>query len=149
MEENLNIDKVIEELFKVIEDKKSKIAKLEKPNYKTNMSFLLDENNNLSAINLHTKNDPVYLVKLLAKLSTLKKEFDVICKQLDLNLEFTYSNYSYLDWKEDILALIAKVTIKKEKDDLDKKEAKLNLLISPEQRRKLEVELLRKQLIED
>ena len=140
-------DKVIEELFKVIQDKKSKIDKLEKPNYKTNMSFLLDENDKLSVINLHTKTDPIYLVKLLANLSTLKKEFDLICKENNLNLEFIYSNYSYSDWKEDILALIAKLTIKKEKDDLDNKEAKLNLLISPEQRRKLEVELLRKELI--
>lgn len=145
MEEN--IDKVIEDLLKLIQEKKSKIAKLEKPNYKTNMSFLLDENNNLSAINLHTKKDPIYLVKLLAKLSLLKKEFDLICKENNLNLEFIYSNYSYSDWKNDILALIAKLTIKKEKDDLDNKEAKLNLLISPEQRRKLEVELLRKELI--
>jgi hypothetical protein len=141
-----NIDDVIADLFKVIEDKKSKIAKLEKPNYKTNMSFLLNENDNLSAINLRVINDPVYLVKLLANLTNLRNEFININKLFSLNLDFTYSNYSYEDWRDDILALIAKVTIKKEKDDLDKKEAKLNLLISPEQRRKLEVELLRKQL---
>ena len=141
-----NIDDVIADLFKVIEDKKSKIAKLEKPNYKTNMSFLLNENDKLSVINLRVINDPVYLVKLLANLTNLRNEFININKLFSLNLDFTYSNYSYEDWRDDILALIAKVTIKKEKDDLDKKEAKLNLLISPEQRRKLEVELLRKQL---
>lgn len=144
MEEN--IDKVIEDLLKLIQEKKSKIAKLEKPNYKTNMSFLLNENDKLSVINLRVINDPVYLVKLLANLTNLRNEFININKLFSLNLDFTYSNYSYEDWRDDILALIAKVTIKKEKDDLDKKEAKLNLLISPEQRRKLEVELLRKQL---
>lgn len=140
-------DKKIQELWNVVQQKKAQIAKLEKPNYKTNLSFVLDEQNATARINLQVINDIPTLVKQLARLTTMKKAFDDICFDLDLNEEFKHCGFTYDEWKHDIIAIIRKVNIKKEKDDLAHKEKRLNDLISPEEKERLELEAIEKELM--
>ena len=140
------LDKKVQELYDIIQLKKSQITKLERPNYKTNLSYVVSEFNDTQRVNLQVVNDVSLLVKLLAQLTLLKNKYDEINIELGLNTEFKLSGFSYDDWKSDFVSIINKINIKKEKDDLAIKEAKLNSLISPEEKRRLDIEALTKEL---
>lgn len=141
------LDEKVQKLYSIIQNKKAKIAKLEKPNYKTNLSFPYNEFSDTQKVNLHVINDIPTLIKLLANLSILKKEYDLICDDINIDNKFIYGGYSYEDWENDIVSIINKLNIKKEKDDLANKEKKLNCLISPEEKRRLDIEALESELL--
>jgi hypothetical protein len=140
------LDQKVRELYDIIQSKKAQIAKMERPSYKTNLSYVINENVDNVRINLQVVNDVNVLVKILAQLNILRVEYENICFDLNLKCDFKYSGYSYDDWKHDITSMINKINIKKEKDDLATKEAKLNTLISPEEKRRLDIEALSKEL---
>lgn len=142
------LDKKVQELYNVIQAKKAKIAKIERPNYKTNLSFPTSLNDDSRRINLQVYNDIPSLIIMLANLQTTKIQFDNISEELDIKAEFMYGGYKFEDWKHDFIAIINKVNIKKEKDDLASKESKLNLLVSPEEKRRLDIEALAKELVD-
>lgn len=140
------LDQKVRELYDIIQSKKAQIAKMERPSYKTNLSYVINENVDNVRINLQVVNDVNVLVKLLAQMNILRVEYENVCFDLGLKSDFKYSGFSYDDWKHDITSMINKINIKKEKDDLATKEAKLNTLISPEEKRRLDIEALSKEL---
>lgn len=143
----ISLDSKVQKLFDIIQKKKANLATLERPNYKTNLSFIIDENDTSKRINLLVINDSVRLLKILAGISLLKKEFDTLSQANSLELEFTYSGYSFDDWLNDITTLINRNNIKRVKDDLAIFEGKLSQLVSPEEKRRMEIEALEKELL--
>lgn len=140
------LDQKVRELYDIIQSKKAQIAKMERPSYKTNLSYVINECVDNVRINLQVVNDVNVLVKLLAQMNILRVEYENLCFDLGLKSDFKYCDFSYDDWKHDITSMINKINIKKEKDDLATKEAKLNTLISPEEKRRLDIEALSKEL---
>jgi hypothetical protein len=140
------LDDKVKKLFDLVQEKKSQIAKLEKPSYKTNMSFPTADGNR---VNLQTVNDPVALIKILASLKNDSTAFNGICKEKGWDFEYKHANFPYADWEADITTLINRINIKKMKDDLADKENKLNALLSPEKKRELEFAALEKELLGD
>ncbi len=137
-----SIDIKIKKLFEIIQEKKAKLAKLERPTYNTSCSF---SRYNENPCNLHVQ--PIEsLVEILGWLTVKNEAFQTACKELNLDLKFEHLGKSYDNWKEDISTIINIKNITKEKRDLQEKENKLNQLISPEERRRLEVEALEKEL---
>lgn len=140
-----NLDKKVQELVDIVEAKKAKIEKLERPQYKTNLSlpigFLETER-----INLQIVNDPVQLMKYLAYLWSQSVAFNTLCAQHDFKLKYIVGGFPVEDWQSDILTRINVVNIKSEKEDLKKKEELLSSLLSPEEIRRIKIERLEKEL---
>jgi hypothetical protein len=140
-------DSQVQKLFAIVQQKKSEIAKIEKPNWLTNCSFRMDENNPTTSINIQVVNDPAILVTAFAKLNTLSDE----CKKAAIELgvdgyKFSYCGFGFDDWKSDFQTRINKIQITKKKNELTSLENRLNSLISPELRTAMELKEIEKEL---
>lgn len=135
------IDKKVQELFDVVLKKKQEIAKLEKPNYITNMSITMEGN----TYNLHTV-DVIKLIEVLAYLSVKQTSFEEIAYSLNLKVKFKYGGFTYSDWESDIKQKIDILQINVRKKELNELESRLGSLISPELKRQMELQEIEKLL---
>jgi hypothetical protein len=142
-----NTDQIVLDLLKTVEDKKQQIGNLERPSWITNCSFKFNPDANI-AINLQTVRELATLVDIHSYLKFKMCSFKDSAAVLNLtnDVKFTYLGFSFEDWESDIKTRIAQLQIKSEKDKLARLEEKVNLLVSPEQRRVIELEKLVKEL---
>ncbi len=141
-------DQVVQELFDLVQKKKSEIAKINKPDWKTNCTFVSE---NGQRWNLHVESDVNVLINILGYLVMKSQTFETARKELNLSdkYKFTYGGYSYNDWKTDISVRIAKIEINSKVSELNKLEARLDAVLSPELKRKMEIEAISKELAEN
>ena len=142
------VDTMVLELLKKVGEKKKQIGNAERPSWNTNCSFGFDPSTN-ARINIQVVRDLEVLVDihafLMAKYNAYHKSL------LALNLTsteapFKYLGFSYEQWTEDIQTRINGLRIKAKKDELAKLEERVNALVSPEQRRAIELEKLVKEI---
>ena len=139
-------DKLIENLFKKVEAKKLLIEKLKRPEYRTNQMFSYTEDTR-EVVNLNTIGNVAGFVKILAHLLTQEQAHKKACEKLVVHgVPFKWQNHSMADWFHDIKIKVANLNIKNEKQELQRLEDKLNRLVSPEMKRKLELEAIAKEL---
>ena len=140
-------DKQVEKLFEVVQAKKAEIKKADKPNWLTNCSFRWDADSNSGSFNIQTVSDPNVLVLAYARLSMLEETSENAAKELGVeNYEFKHLGFPAADWKTDFKTRVTKINISKEKTKLAALEARLDKLVSPEQREALELEAIQKEL---
>lgn len=141
-------DKKIQELFDVVQGKKREIEIAEKPNWKTNCSFRLNEETTNGSFNLHTVSDINLLITSLGRLKSIYQNSLIVAEQLGIkDYKFRWLGYSFEDWFSDFQTRINKININKKKEELQSLETRLNSLISPELRRELELKEIEKQLM--
>lgn len=135
-------DKVLK-LIQVINEKKSEIGKINSYSYKTNFTLPTPEGNK----NLHTIGNISELYKWWAFLTPIYEAYKVLIKgDKSLGAEFKWGGYSYEDWASDIKGRIDKLSIENKKKELEQLEARLNKIVSPELRAKMELEAIEKEL---
>jgi hypothetical protein len=133
-------------LVEDIQSRKAEIAKLEKPNWRTNCSFSYEEGSS-KTINIHVESSVKNLVCIAAFL--IEKQSSYMSAALHLKVEapaFTWSGFSVTDWLEDIKTRINKLQISAKKKKLDQLETRLNAIISPELKAELELQAIEKEL---
>jgi hypothetical protein len=140
-----NNDKLVQELTKIVNEKKAAIAKAERPNWRTNCAFRYNKDSSAS-INLQVCGVVEDLVHILGFLCEKRNAFDEAQKIIGTNLEFKYLGFTFEDWSEDIKTRIDKIEITTKKKELEMLEERLNKLISPELRAQMELEEIRKSL---
>lgn len=134
-------------LIEAVKKQRGEIAKAEKPNYKTNMSYPWRENDYSQSVNLNAENKVENLVKVLAQLTTASEQYNNVVTDFKIDApKFTWGGFSLSDWEGDIIAKIAKVQISKKKEKLAALESRLNAIISPELRAQLELEAIEREL---
>lgn len=133
-----NTDKQIQELFKIVQQKKSAIIKAEKPNWQTNCSFGYDKNSSVR-INIQVSSDIVELIQVLSFLLRNEQFYFEASKILGVESEFQWMGYTLEQWKSDIQTRIDKIQISAKKKELEQLESRLNLLISPELKTEMEL----------
>jgi hypothetical protein len=138
-------DKKVQEFFKVVQQKKTEIAKAEKPDWKTNCSFSYNKDSG-SRINLQVVADVEELVMMLAFLIDKNQSFDKAQSFLGTDLEFKWMGFTFNEWKSDIQTRINKVQISKKKKELEALESRLDKLISPELKAQMELDEISKLL---
>ena len=136
-------DKLIRDLISVINQKKQEITKLERPDFKTNLSYRFDENS--PSVNLHTKNLEDLII-IYSHLLMKKDYFDKAIEKAEVKLKFSYYGFSFEEWESDILTLTKMKNISKIKSYLKEKEELLQTLVSPEELKRLEEERKAKKL---
>lgn len=143
-----NIDTMVLELLKKVEEKKQQIGSAERPSWATNCSFGFDPSTN-ARVNIQVVRELEGLVSIHAHLSNLYTNYKDSLKELGLTEKeapFKYLGFTYEQWVEDIETRIDGLRIKAKKDELATLEARVNALVSPEQRRAIELEKLVKEI---
>ena len=139
------IDKQVQELFAIVQEKKAEISKAERPNWLTNCSFRYNKNSSEST-NLQVCVDINELVSILAFVKEKSNSFNEAAKELGVKNEFNWFGFTYDEWKSDIKTRIIKIQITTKKKELELLEARLDKLISPELKAKLEIDEIKKLL---
>jgi len=132
-------DKQIQDLFKVVQAKKAEIAKAEKPNWETNTSFGYDPESS-SRQNLQVLTKVEDLVRIMAFIIEKEEFHEKANYALGTTVKFNWMGFTVAEWMADIKTRISKIEITKKKSELEKLETRLNAIISPEMRRKMELD---------
>lgn len=143
-------DQIVLDLIKEVKRRKEEIAAIDKPSFKTNCSFTFDEKDNGKQSNIKVPQLwPVKdLIGLIAFLIARCAHYLEAAQELGVENppQFTWQGFTLPEWKHDVKALIDKQLIASKKASLEDKEARLNRLVSPEQRRKLELEAIQAEM---
>lgn len=139
------IDKIVQDLFKVVQVKKEEIAKAERPNWETNCAFGYYPEQS-QRINLQVMSDVLELVQILAFVYEKHKNFDAVQEMLGTKYQFKWLGFTFDQWKADIKTRIDKIQISKKKKELEELEVRLDKLISPELKQQMELEEITKLL---
>lgn len=141
-------DKLIQQLSKIVEEKKAEISKIEKkPTWLTNCAFRYSEDTS-KVLNLNTVSDTSKLVSALSLLLSKQGEYDKACELLGVNNEgFKWFGYSVEDWVTDFKTRIGKIELTSKKKELAEIEAVLENKLSKELKDKLELEAIQKKLL--
>jgi hypothetical protein len=105
-------DKKVQDLIKLVKEKKAAISKAEKPDWKTNCSFSFSADSN-SRYNIQTVSDVDSLVGMLAFLIGQESNFSAACKALSVTSKFKWMGSSLDDWKSDIQSRINKSRLRR------------------------------------
>jgi len=134
-------DKKTLELIETVKRERAEIAKLDRPSYKTNLSFTYIEGNRGSATNLNVETDVKKLILMAAFLTEKENSYKGAAKLLGVEKvpDFTWDGYTVAEWMQDIKTRIAKVQISAKKAKLETLEARLKKIISPELQAELEL----------
>ena len=147
-----NIDQQVLDLFNLVRTKQSEISKSERPKWTTTcvFSYSPDDTNAGSRVNIQTVTD---ISKLTDILGFLIQKFEYYNKALEAigNTKINIGNFSWMgfsidDWKSDIISRINQISVKAKKKELDTLSDRLNAIVSPEQRREMELEAIKKEL---
>ena len=133
-------------LIEEVQKRKAEIAKAEKPNWQTHCSFSYDGGGS-KGINLHVEKDVGKLVCIAAFLRDKEKSYKETADILGIEAPpFTWSTFKVSDWLQDIKTRITKIQIFDKKKKLESLEARLNKIISPELRAKMELDAIAAEL---
>ncbi len=142
------IDTMVLELLKKVEEKKQQIGNAERPSWVTNCSFGYNPESN-TRINIQVVRELEVLVDIHAFLMAKALSYHgslAVLKLTEKEAPFKYMGFSHDQWIADIQTRINQLRIKNKKDDLAKLEERVNALVSPEQRRALELAKLVKEI---
>lgn len=142
-----NADAITLKLIEQVQAKRDEIAKVNRPQWKTNCKFTFSTND--KSINLHVESNPEVLTCMAAALLSHQAYYAQAATLLGLKpSEATWDGSPVSDWIDDIKARLAKITVSEKKASLKKLEDRLNLIISPELKRQMELEAIQKELNE-
>lgn len=141
------IDKKIDELFAVVKAQKVEVEKAEKESkrsWNTNCSFKLY---GATPVNLQTATEDM-IFKSLTELLTFKGNAEEAIEILGLKKEIKHDGYSVGEWIEDFQKRIATIQLKMKKEKLKTLEDRLTSIVSPEQKREMELAAIMKEMSE-
>lgn len=142
-----NIDQAVMELLVKVQQKKKEIeAAKVRPNWKTSCSFGKDSNSTTDRVNIQVVKDPRKLLEIWAFLSSQQGLLENAEKELSLEFDGTWQNYTFSEWKEDLKTRAAQLRLEKKQKELDDLDVRVNGLVTPEQRRVMELAVLQQLL---
>jgi len=145
-------DQQISDLFNLVRGKQLEITKSERPKWITTcvFSYNPDDTNANSRVNIQTVTDIQKLIDILGLLINKFESYNKAIESLG-NIKVSKSKFYWMgftidDWKLDIVSRINQINIKTKKKELDILSDRLNAIVSPEQRREMELEAIKKEL---
>lgn len=142
-----SVDQAVMDLLIRVERKKKDIEKSKtRPSWKTSCSFGKDPNSTQDRVNIQTIREIRKLVEIYAFLKMQQDSLFSAAQELGVEYEQSWQNYSFNDWKEDIRTRIGQLSLEKKQKELEELDARVNRLVSPEQRRAMELKALQEML---
>ena len=148
-------DDVVLQLMGEISKRKAAIKAAERTAWRTNCMFAFSgDSKSSSVINLNVVADAGQLLQMAAALSTQYAAYNRVIatagQELGVEVEtpptFKWCGYTYEDWMKDIGSRLAKLQIASARQKLAALETRLNGIISPELRAKMELEAIQAEL---
>ncbi len=142
---NKTTDEIVLALLEKVKTKKAELKTLDRPTWLTNCSFSYNSEGASASerINIQTA-DINTLVHVYAFLMEKEKALVVAGEELGVNVTVKWQASPFKNWKEDIKTRISILNISSKKKELEELENRVNALVSPEQRRELELAELSK-----
>lgn len=134
-------------LIQEVQRRKAEIARIERPQWKTNCSFVFPESGSNQAINLHVESDLRKLISLAGFIMRQHEAYRDAAQELGVEVPpFLIQGYSEEHWLSDLKMRIAKLQIATKRNALEALETRLNSLISPQLRSELELQAIEAEL---
>jgi len=134
------------ELIQLVKRQKEEIAQAERPNWITNCSFSYGENGS-APISLHVEANVRSLVLIVAFLLDKERTYGEAATRLGVDAPaFQWGGFAVGDWIEDVKMRINKIQIAQKRKKLEALEERLNRIVSPELRAKMELEIIESEL---
>jgi hypothetical protein len=148
-----DIDNKINDMLKQLTAQQQELAEAEteaKKKWVTNCSFPTVYGATTAVINIQTQSEKS-LVQLLADLLAYQSHATKAAELLgvDVVVANEWGGFPIDGWISDFRTRIAKVQLAQRKQELAQLETRLNAIVSPEQRRQMELELIMQQLSKD
>ena len=140
------IDQTIQMLFAKLGERKAKVKELKAQIDKkwiTNGTFRLI--GSTSTTNIQTASAEV-LLEVASHLELLSSAQAIAAQKLGQTIDRMIQNHGINDWYADFAKRQATISLREEEAQLAQLETRLNSVLSPEERRRIEVELLEKEL---
>lgn len=131
-----DMDKIVDDLMAKVKERREKVGALQKPQWITPCSLVLPGHERL---NIQVCNDLGLLAMSCGILMRMKQDMEAASKELDVEIEPKWQNYAIDDWVNDIKLRVKVTQLKREQEKLANLESKLNKLMSPDQRRRMEL----------
>lgn len=141
-----NIDATIQQLFAKLEERKKKVAALKteiSKSWKTNGSFITS--GMPSAVNIQTATAET-IETCATQMCIVENARQAAGELLGRSISSKHGLYTKEDWVNDFKKRLATIEVREEEKQLEALEARLNSVLSPEERRRIEVEMLAKEL---
>lgn len=140
-------DELVMDLLVKVEQKKEEIkAAKKKPQWKTNCTIGYNPETTQDRINIQVVRDANKLIEIYAFLLEREEFFEHAAIDLGLPPDLTYMGYSIADWAEDLKSRAAQLSIETKQKEIEELDKRVNKLVSPEQRRAMELEALQQML---
>ena len=139
-------DEKVKELFDQVQAKKLAIEKAERPCWKTNGSFGYSANSAHDRNEIALITDTRKIVDMLAFLIDREEKSRLASEKLGVKYSFTWLGFTVDEWESDFQTRINQISIKEKQKELKEIEARLNAIISPELKAKMELEAISKLL---
>lgn len=143
-----SLDDQVLALFNTVRERQQAIQASEKPQWKTTCTIGTSETTVTDRINIQTVSDLGRLIDIHAFLLAKEDYWSKSQKALGLKmpLPFRWLGYSVSAWTVDIQTRIAQIELTVKRAELRTLEARLDKLISQDQRRELELAAIQKEL---
>lgn len=138
-------DEQVQDLLKILKEKREKLANLNAPEWKANSTFKFGRGE-ADSFEVRTNSIDTVFISALGFLMDREKSFNVASKELDLEREFRWFGHTVEEWKEDFKTRLAQIEVEKEKAEVEILEAKVNRLMSPELKKQIELDKLTQEL---
>lgn len=142
----MSIDAKITELFEVLNKQKSDLERTKKEidrKWFTNCSIVLSSHT--QPTNIQTANEKT-IIQIVSQLIQMQEYNAKAAELLNLPIQTKIDNFEINDWVEDCKKRIAMLQISSKKQKIIELEQRLNAIVSPEQRRQLELEAIAKEI---
>jgi len=138
-----SVDKQVMDLLVTLQQKKTEIAAMKsRPQWKTNCSLGKDPESTQGRCNIQVISDSAKLISLYAFLTQQENFMAAAAEELGLEFDGKWQGYQISEWKDDLKTAASRLSIKKKEEELKSLDARVNNLVSPEQRREMELEAL-------
>jgi len=140
-------DDAVMELLVRVAKKKEEIKKMKiRPQWKTNCTIGKIEDSTHDRVNIQTVRNEGVLMSLYAFLLQQEKLLNTASEELKLEYNGSWQGYSIDDWKSDLKSRANQLLIDKKEKELQVMDNRVNKLVSPDQRREMELEALQAML---
>ena len=140
------LDKQVTDMVQDVKQRRERIETLKKPQWNTTCSLQLPGHDRL---NIQIEKDMGILTFAIGTLQRMAADTKAVVEELELELpDFTWQNYSIEDWITDVKLRIRIIHIQTETRKLKSIEARLQPLLSEDQRREMALAELQEELAE-
>jgi len=142
-------DDLVLELLKKVENKKNEIKAAKKaPKWKTNLSIGRDPKTTHGRVNIMTRTDSNEIIDWYIFLIKREEHISKAAEELGFPADLTWLGFPISDWKADLKTRASQLSIDAKQKEVEALDKRVNKLVSPDQRREMELKALQELLAE-